>query len=239
MHTTMFFRKQEEGLQIFVKGWELYRKIIAHNYMNHREIITTLTSLTRSSVGKPAVLEVGSGDAYAMSQTFAGTRELSYTAIDMSEHALKYARQNLTNSRWKLDLRVGNMFDIVQELDTTFDIILAGYSLHHFGSDRKAILLKRFRPLLNPNGMLIVYDIFKREDESREDYLERVLAHCRAHWTRMEEQQMKTIHEHVRENDYPESIESLRAIANNCGFRNVERRYRDPDNLYAALAIRP
>lgn len=65
--------------------------------------------------------------------------------------------------------------------DKSFDILLPGHSLHDFGTHRKAILLKRFKSLLKPDAVLIVYDLFKREEEERPAYLERLLAHCRTH----------------------------------------------------------
>lgn len=232
----MFFRQQEEGLQIFVKGWELYQEIIAQNYMNHREVIVAVKEAT-SGVKNPRLLEVGCGDAYVVSQAFADRDRISYTGVDMSSHALEYARRNLEREGWELDLRVGNMFDIVPQLDKQFDIVLAGYSLHHFGADRKEILLKRIRQLLAQNGILIVYDIFRRETESREEYLERILAYFREHWTRMTATQMEEIHEHVRGNDYPETLESMKSLGARAGFESFAVPYREENEFYGLTTL--
>lgn len=237
MHTTMFFRQQEEGLQIFIKGWELYQEIIAQNYMHHQEVIEVVKEAT-NGLENPRLLEVGCGDAYVVSQAFADRERISYTGVDMSGHALEYARRNLEREAWKLDLREGNMFDIVPQLGTQFDIVLAGYSLHHFGADRKAILLKRIRPLLNENGVLIVYDIFRREAESREDFLERILAYFREHWTRMNDGQMAEIHEHVRNNDYPETLDSMKSIGEGAGFKSFAVPYREENDFYGVSELR-
>lgn len=238
MHTTMFFRQQEQGLQIFVQGWELYQKIIAHNYMNHGEVIATLRIIAGEQAGgDPKILEVGCGDAFVVSRTFAESARLNYTGVDMSEHALEYARKNLMQPNRAIDLRIGNMFDVVEQLKGKFDLILAGYSLHHFGADRKAILLKRFKPLLKPGGVLIVYDIFTPDGEARAEYLERILTHCRAAWSEMDASQMESIHEHVRNNDYPESIGSMERLAKEAGYGSFDCRYRDADEFYGVTTM--
>jgi len=96
MHTTMFFRQQEEGLQIFIKGWELYQKIIQRNYMKHAEIVTGIDASTDDlRMAELSILEVGCGDAYAISQALRDRQDVRYTGIDMSQHALDYAGKNL------------------------------------------------------------------------------------------------------------------------------------------------
>jgi hypothetical protein len=105
MHTTMFLRRQEEGLQIFVKGWELYRQIISHNYMNHAEVIAAVRSVTgQRDSASLRILEVGCGDSHAVSQAFADCKNVCYTGVDMSDYALDYARRNLEGLNWTLDL---------------------------------------------------------------------------------------------------------------------------------------
>ncbi len=238
MHTTTFFRKQEAGLQIFVKGWELYQKIIECNYMKHHEVVTALRSaLAEVAKESLSIVEVGCGDAYAVGEALNGEQTIEYTGVDMSQHALDHARKNLMPRGWQLDLRVGNMFEVVPRLEAGIDVVLAGYSLHHFGSDRKEILLQRFRPLLNPNGKVIIYDLFRREKESREDYLERLLQSCRESWNEMSDEQMEQIHEHVRENDHPESLQSMKQLADHSGYDRCECVYRDEDEFYGVVEM--
>lgn len=235
----MFFRKQEEGLQIFIKGWELYQKIIRRNYMRHEEIVGALRAATNAlPANELSILEVGCGDAYAVSQALRNRKDVHYTGIDMSQHALDYAGKNLAPHGWELDLQAGNMFELVPRIEKRFDVIIGGYSLHHFGADRKEILLKQFRPLLTDDGVAIVYDIYKRDGEAREEYLERLLAICRESWSEMDDTQMEQIHDHVRNNDHPESLESMKQLAERSGFSKFENVYRDEDELYGVTTLR-
>lgn len=239
MHTTFFFKQQEAGLQIFVRGWELYRQVIAHNYMRHAEMITTLRA--ECAADRRAglrVLELGCGDAHVVGQALAGWEGVRYTGVDLSARALAHARENLAGRDWELHLVTGEMFQSVQRLEGDFDLILAGYSLHHFPHARKGELLERLGQRLAPDGKLVAYDLHRREDESREAYLERLLADNRANWTAMTEAQMHDIHEHVRQNDYPESIGGMMGLATACGFEPGRVAYRDPAEFYGLLSFR-
>ncbi|MFT6621193.1 MAG: hypothetical protein ACJASX_004110 [Limisphaerales bacterium] len=45
------------------------------------------------------------------------------------------------------------------------------------------------------------------------------------------------IHTHIRENDYPESLESMAALAAQQGFTSCERVYRDEKEHYAGTSL--
>ena len=238
MHTTFFIRKQEEGLRIFARGWELYQRIIERDYMSHTAVIEELRRIVdERATGALSILEAGCGDAHAASRAFAARPGICYTGVDFSQQALDYARANLEGLPWRLNLVEANMLDAVKTVEGPFDVILAGYSLHHFETDKKARLLGGFKKLLASDGVVLIYDMHTREQESREQYLERILADFKAKWTAMSAGQMEEIHDHVRNNDFPESRSEFEELAKNAGYSSIERFHYDEDEFYALYAL--
>ncbi len=48
---------------------------------------------------------------------------------------------------------------------------------------------------------------------------------------------MDDIHEHVRNNDYPESTSGMECLATNAGFKNCAVLYRTDDHYYSVLQL--
>ena len=226
----------KENIKQFFEGWKLYSAVIEHNYMMHNEIIVflcdRLDSLNKSNL---RILEVGCGDAHAVSHTAKQISISHYTGIDLSEMALEFAEKNLAKHIKHIELVNGDMAEKIHSVSEQYDIIIAGYSMHHLNNRQKNQLFSEFKKRLATNGLLIVYDLVQEENESAKQYIERALNNFDTHWTALSQTQLASIREHVSNNDIPESWIGWREFAEQNGYSHQHLSYRDKHNIYGIM----
>jgi len=127
------------------------------------------------------------------------------------------------------------MYEKIGSIDSRFDLIVAGYSIHHLNAVEKKNLFNILRSKLSFNGFLIVYDIVSEEKESREAFLNRSAEFVTSEWTQFTSQQSETLKEHILNNDYPESWTSWSSIALESGYATTNLLYRDSKKLFGIM----
>lgn len=121
--------------------------------------------------GVESVLEVGSSEGVFTELLLQKGKKV--VGIDISETALKRARERLQQYHGQVELR---KFNIVKDdnLHTTFDLILASEVLYYLG-DKKILLSleEKFFRLLNENGYLLLVHFYPSGKIIHDTFLER------------------------------------------------------------------
>jgi SAM-dependent methyltransferase len=228
---------EEELGEFFSQEWNTYKKVVRLNFLSHVEIATELKAfLQKHAVNGFSFLELGCGDSLIASQILKYLPIVHYIGVDLSDFALSYAKKNMEQYDFKKEFVVGDLKEIVKELDSKYDFIVAGYSVHHLLHDDKLELFKNIRSLLKDNGYFIIYDSVCSEGESRETYLKR-------QWDIYNNEQMtdtekNIIYQHLISSDHPESFESLCVLAQQSGFLKPQSLLWDRNRVFN-LSILP
>ena len=164
--------KTEEASTVF-DDWSLYDKIIRCNYMRHHEIADVIQSFA-GSVREPLhVLDLGCGDGWMANASLCDSDVATYVGIDLSAEALQAARKRLSEPSRSVVIRQANLESaLAQNFDRRPNLVLASYSLHHLLPDKQSRLIKGIAGLMAV-GWLIWIDLQRRQQESREAYLQR------------------------------------------------------------------
>ncbi len=227
---------KNEEIQKFFEGWELYKKVIENNYMVHNEVIEILTErLGVFSFDDLSVLELGCGDAYTISRVMESINVYKYCGIDLSKIALEFAEENLRNIVDSHNFIIGDMVTELNNISEKYDVVLAGYSLHHLERDAKKQVLHDCKNRLNRNGKLLVYDLVFETTEDPEQFLTRCVQHFEKNWMKMTNEQHIMIREHVLKQDIPESLPNWQELALKSGFKNLTCQFRDNNKMYALI----
>ena len=117
-----------------------------------------------------------------------------------------------------------------------FDVVLAGFSLHHFPTAAKAAVLADAARVLAPGGWLLWTDTYRREGETREEFLERLFAEIRSTWTAVTPAEREQFVAHIRDFDHPEPWSWMAARLEANGLSSPEVLYRD--DFYVSLLAR-
>lgn len=218
-------------LRIFDE-WSTYEKVVANDYMHHRGFFDALIDQVGGRFDQAlSIIDIGCGDGQPMIALLERFRIERYVGIDQSETALERARLVLAATGVKFDLRKGSMLEELTRLDGEFDLAIAAYSLHHLNSEQKIITLSQCRRLLRPQGILAVIDVFLEDGESRANFIERWQENASRAFTALTPAELEALLEHVRGNDYPETLSAYRRIGKSAGFDTVNSISQDPERL--------
>jgi ubiquinone/menaquinone biosynthesis C-methylase UbiE len=232
----------EEASRWFAQ-WHLYRSIVDANWMYHREIFGGIRSwiLVRHP-GPFTLLDLGCGDASFIQGTFENTGLWAYSGVDASQAALTQATKELAGARYQVQLREADMLvalgDGMQADAKSFDMILASYSVHHLPRNEKLRFFSLAYSKLSSGGTLFFADVFRRDGETREQYLDAYVTMMREAWVGLAPETLAGAIGHVRERDFPETREGITELAREAGFQNEPQEiYRDDAGFHRLLAL--
>jgi SAM-dependent methyltransferase len=204
----------------FFDDWSMYEQVLDNDYMFHAAIYRGVERhLAKYFGARPiSILDLGCGSARHFSAALDGRSVAAYTGYDLSEAPLTAARRNLEGLGCSVDLRRGDLLQALRNENGAFDLIFCGFSLHHLTAEDKAEFCRLAHRRLAADGMLLVIDPAREEDEPRPVYLDRYCGWIHEDWEAMSPEALDAICEHIRNNDYPETAVDLSAIAAEAGF---------------------
>ena len=128
----------------------------------------------------------------------------------------------------------GDMAATLAALPTAgFDLILAGFSLHHFTTAQKAGVLDDAARVLAPGGRLAWTDTHRGDGEPRDMFVDRLADEIRTTWVEVSADEREAVIAHIREFDHPEPLSWMTAELAARGLTPVEVLFRD--SIYVAL----
>lgn len=194
------------------QSWDLYGNIIAQNWMRHREMGAFLSSVAEGVAGRRIqqgheglrVLDLGCGDGSMAATGLANCPVASYVGVDLSEDALAkmLVRSGLGAHRRTIHGSIPDEFPRLS--GERFDLVIASYSLHHFSSKVKESVLAEISRLLEEDGCFVWIDIYRRGEDSRDEYMRRIDRLINEEWRPMPQDARDASLEHIRNCDYPE-----------------------------------
>lgn len=232
-----------ESAAIFTRSWSLYDLITEHNYMSHREIYASVGHLLslRGDAGRCRLLDLGCGNARYLAPCLRQSPPAVYEGVDLSEAALIEARGYLANlPDATVTLTQGDLLEAVEATGKTWDVIFTGFAVHHLSSADKARFFQAVGRCLAENGWLILVDVVREENQSREAYMDGYLQCMRDTWSRIPPDQLEEACTHVHDHDYPEYFSTLQAMAAAAGLptsRIVNQYGRHTTMLFARAAL--
>jgi ubiquinone/menaquinone biosynthesis C-methylase UbiE len=214
------------------REWDLYDRIGRSNYMRHREVSTALFEALRHRPGPLRVVDLGCGDGWMADQVLSGSHVAEYVGVDLSESALERLSRRPCPGDQPESVRrrlvSGDVSSEVRRLnDRGFDVVLAGYVLHHFPSDAKAQLLDDVVRMLDVGGWLLWTDLVRSEGESREGLIRRIADDIGANWSALGPDERTSAIEHMKAFDFPETGSWMTEQVERRGVGFVRWLYRD------------
>ncbi|HYK46334.1 MAG TPA: class I SAM-dependent methyltransferase [Parafilimonas sp.] len=227
---------EQSSVRVFSNNWNIYEKIRHANYMHHAEFATQTADALKSFNGKHLhILDIGCGDAKALLPVLEQVTVASYTGYDLSPNTLQLAEGHLTGRNFGYSLQQGDMMQLLQSDEKKYDLIYSAFAIHHLHDKEKRKLLQLCFAHLTPGGKMVYMDIFRAQQMSREQYIERYLSMIRNDWQVLSENEKQLLCEHISEYDFPADTEISIEWMQFLGF-TLEQRYQ-PDAYHAMLVL--
>jgi len=233
--------KIKQDISIFLNQWDIYQHVVNKNCMAHQQIEQHLHEFILKEYSQQhfSLLDLGCGDASVMASILKDTHIDAYLGVDLSEAALALAADNHRNLSFNSDFCVGDLKSFTETIhDQTFDIIVAGFSLHHLLKEEKQQFFRDCQSTLNHKGVLLIYDVIRYHDESRSEYLKRYCAQVHSLWCGLDDDSIEVINGHITSSDHPESLQTLEEMTQTSGFKSFSVLYQDSTEFHQLLAIR-
>jgi ubiquinone/menaquinone biosynthesis C-methylase UbiE len=204
-------------------GWAMYNAVVEADYMHHAELVATLSAWWQRQPEPLRIVDLGCGDAWLATHTFRDANVASYHGVDVSDSAAELARANIAIWAGRAEVVAGNLADFLHAVpDASATVVLASYSIHHFASDAKIELINECRRVLAPGGTLIWIDAVRRNDESRDAYIDRLTHVMQNDWSALTPDQRQKACTHVRESDFPETAKWMLDQVEAAGFERAD-----------------
>jgi len=218
------------GFPLF-RDWDLYSRIVHHNWMRHREVSDCVADRLTVLARPLRVVDLGCGDGQLSRRGLRASLLASYTGVDLSAGALETLRQSPPTGRASsagIDTRQADLRDAAAALPPAdHDVVLANYSLHHLTGDEKRAVLAHIRRGLRSDGVFIWSDIYRQPGQSRLAYLESLERRIRREWTLLSAAEVAQVVGHIFESDFPEEEAWMLEAAAAAGFTHREDHFRD------------
>lgn len=204
----------------FFHVWDTYAKVVAANYMFHREIGEGIKAMLAAQFdGAPiSIIDLGCGDAATFAPLLEGRAVESYRGADLSEAALALAKENLSRLGCPVELDHTDMMSELEEAPPA-DVINVSFALHHLTTEQKAEFLRLAAKKLAPGGVLLLTDVMREEGQSLPDYLSTYMGWLRRSMVTLSDSEKDAICDHILNNDLPEMASVLKAQAADAGLR--------------------
>jgi cyclopropane fatty-acyl-phospholipid synthase-like methyltransferase len=224
-----------ESTNFFTREWSLYDLITEHNYMYHREIHAEIADLLkqRKDQNQYQLLDLGCGNARFLAPCLMQAPPARYEGVDLSEAALEEARGYLSELPCPVVLTHGDLLEAAESTDHPWDVVFSGFALHHLTLEEKARFFQAAGRCLSDSGWLLMVDVVREENQSRENYMEGYLRLMREQWTEIPPDQLEAACKHVAAYDYPESLSTLEKMAKASGLNSslLVSRYGQHDSV--------
>lgn len=208
------------GAKNFFDEWAIYDQILAHNYMHHDDIFGDVQRFFANRYGNSpfSLLDLGCGSAYHIARALRGRSVSRYVGYDLADVALEHAASNLADLACPKELRRGDLLDGVRTGSAIFDVIFSSFALHHLSSVQKTDFFQSAHESLSEGGVLLLIDTMRDDGEERAIYLDRYCSWLRLRCKTLSTDALDFLCEHIRNNDFPETIMDFSAMAAKAGF---------------------
>jgi ubiquinone/menaquinone biosynthesis C-methylase UbiE len=212
--------------------WDLYARILANNYMRHRDISAVVREHLAGMDRSCRVLDLGCGDGWMARECLKSTQVRHYVGIDTSADAIARVRacppagSDPDNAR--IDLYCEDVLTALPALPAgEFDLVLSSYCLHHFSQPQKLVVLRQIRRVLTPDGSFIWTDLARHNQQTRDTYLKSVVHEIRQNYRTLRSEEVEEAIAHIASSDYPEEEQWMLDTARECGFSLARPLLRD------------
>ncbi|WP_161575449.1 class I SAM-dependent methyltransferase [Beggiatoa leptomitoformis] len=202
--------------------WSIYHRVVTANNLSHREIYTDVARVLSELEDEFSFLDLGCGDATYSAPILVNLPITYYCGVDLSATALELAEKNLSLLACPVELHKIDLLQALQNTKRQYDVIFSSFAIHHLSYEEKSYFFQSVIKRLSKNGILLLVDAMREENEDLPTYLQRYCYHIRNEWQGIRPEEKELVCCHVMENDFVETASTLEFMAKQAGFSSCQ-----------------
>ncbi len=224
--------------ELFAKGLATYQRVVAANYMAHKEVYGLLRQVLLDDAPDGFVFaDLACGTAPGSAAALMDTGVARYVGIDISQPSLDVARDALAGLACPVELRCEDFVTAIGSWTGPLDVIWIGQSLHHLMTHEKRPLMRKIHDLLPVAGLFLIWEPTCLEGEDKEGWMNRFRL-MRSKWSAISDEEFEAFESHSRASDYPETAATWIGLAREAGFRQADELLTVPNQLARVYRFR-
>ena len=218
-----------ESLEFFARTWEVYRRVVADDLMEHAGLLAALRRRLEGFLQErdrapltPAPLtlvDLACGDLTTLAPLLRQLPLAGFTGVDGCATVLPLAQARLAG--WAVPCRWLNddLLHWAESAGERHALISSLFGLHHLADADKQRFLTAVADRLEPGGLLLIGDVFREPGESRDHYVQRYVRRIRHGWTTLSSAQQDQVVAHLSSSDFPAERDHFEAMAARAGWQ--------------------
>lgn len=185
---------------------------------HYLELMSSFTESLPTEFNPENILDLGCGNGNVTSTIIKSFPHSKYTLLDASQEMLCLCKKRFENYLVKYIESYFNNFDFKEN---QFDLIVAGFSLHHCTSNEKKKLFQKIYRSLKRGGIFSCTDLMISKDNPKHQALLK-------EWKIFvdsnfpDDEKWNWLQEHYNEFDKPDNYDDQIKWLKNAGFNNIE-----------------
>ncbi len=164
------------------------------------------------------ILDLGCGNGNATATFVQQFPEANYSLLDASNEMLELCKKRF--KEYSVDY-INSYFQDFQFKNEHFDLIIAGFSLHHCSTDEKRFLFKRIYQSLTPNGIFMCSDLMISKKNPDHPTLKEKWRNF-VHQTFPDGKKWEWLKEHYDEFDKPDNLQDQISWLKEVKFKTID-----------------
>ncbi len=227
------------SLELFRRSWQAYRRVVDLDLMEHRALTRALEAELQQRGdrhGQAAPLgwmaDLGCGDLGLLAPILRRLPLAGLVGVDATAAVLPLAAARLEGSpfpchwvcadllAWSEARRSAAEAESPAGGAEPLSLVSCLFALHHLADPDKRRVLEALRPCLAPGGCLLLADVFRRDGEDRDTYIQRYRRRIARHWQALPAAERQLVEEHLSASDFPSERGQFQRLAAAAGWRS-------------------
>jgi len=153
---------------VFDEMSEQYTDIMEQMVPHYRKLITSMLELLPENFEPVRVLDLGCGNGNVSTLSMALFPNAQHHLVDASEDMIAACKERFKGRPATYEQC---LFQQLEMKSDTYDLVLAGFSLHHLEADEKEQFFKRLYPSMTDQGVFTCADLFINKEDKEHNHL--------------------------------------------------------------------
>jgi ubiquinone/menaquinone biosynthesis C-methylase UbiE len=183
------------------------------------DLLSNITTGLPKQFNPKNILDLGCGNGNITTKLLPLFPKASYTLLDASQEMINLCKKQFQNNSIRYEVSYFKDFIFIED---HYDLIVAGFSLHHCEAKEKKELFQKIYKSLNKGGIFSYSDLMiHKGDSAHPKLLKKWKAYV--HESFPDGEKWKWIMEHYDEFDFPDNLDDQIDWLKNNGFNKIRR----------------